>query len=221
MTGSLLVAVYALLPLVLPDSPGRKTTYLWNHLPPWLGVTLAVLALFVAQYHAWVDLRRDKEQGTRVLASLHIDGPYLLLKVKNLSSKLATFRVALSKPDTLFEMKCRWADTNTVDLALMSGESRDALVAELFFSDERNRAASWNAPSRNAPSRLIGASFATDDVPAEPDSDAAQLHSLDLEVALLSSPSLENEFKRVVRLVWGRVYEKADSEWKLVGTILR
>jgi hypothetical protein len=206
MTGSLLVAVYALLPLVLPDSPGRKTTYLWNHLPPWLGVTLAVLALFVAQYHAWVDLRRDKEQGTRVLASLHIDGPYLLLKVKNLSSKLATFRVALSKPDTLFEMKCRWADTNTVDLALMSGESRDALVAELFFSDERNRAASWNAP---------------DDVPAEPDSDAAQLHSLDLEVALLSSPSLENEFKRVVRLVWGRVYEKADSEWKLVGTILR
>jgi hypothetical protein len=54
MTGSLLVAVYELLPLVAPNGPGR--TYPWNHLPPWIAWILAVLALFVAQCRAWLEM---------------------------------------------------------------------------------------------------------------------------------------------------------------------
>src|ERR1700710_433578 len=60
MTGSLLVAAYALLPIIKPDAPG--TRYPWNHLPPWAGWALATLALIVAQYLAWREIRNDREE---------------------------------------------------------------------------------------------------------------------------------------------------------------
>jgi len=60
MTGSLLVAAYALLPIVLPDTPNRM--YPWNHLPPSVGWALAVLALFVAQYRVWLAMRNERDR---------------------------------------------------------------------------------------------------------------------------------------------------------------
>ena len=76
MTGSFLVAVYAILPLVFPDTRHRK--YLWNHLPPWAGWTLAVLAVVTAQYLAWSKVRDERERAQSEVERLKAERPLLV-----------------------------------------------------------------------------------------------------------------------------------------------
>jgi hypothetical protein len=57
MTGSLVVALYAILVVAFPSKE-----HWWNQMPQWVVWSLVVLALVAAQYRAWLDMREQRDK---------------------------------------------------------------------------------------------------------------------------------------------------------------
>lgn len=72
VTGSLLIALYTVLVLGFPDTPG-KTWHFWNHLPPLAVLSLAVLGMILAQFLAWRDVRDERNVLRTDLETLRSD----------------------------------------------------------------------------------------------------------------------------------------------------
>jgi hypothetical protein len=144
MTGSILVAAYALLPLIAPDPADKTTTYPWNHLSPWVGWTLAILALFVAQYRAWLDMRSQRDEAkishlSKVQLRIVREGNRLLLRVENTGAVAASLSARLRVDGDLahalpLDAYCRWEGGDPKkDLILKVGD-----FGHLFLAERRN-----------------------------------------------------------------------------------
>jgi hypothetical protein len=60
MTGSLPLAVYEVLTLA---APGKE--HLWNHPPPWLIWLSVLIAVTAAQFRAWLDIRKKRDEARK------------------------------------------------------------------------------------------------------------------------------------------------------------
>ncbi len=86
VTGSFPIGLYTFLVLAYPDA--GKVHYPWNHLPQWLVWTMGILALIVAQYWAWRDLRAERDLLKQGLEPLRQEREQLRGKVDVLEQQV-------------------------------------------------------------------------------------------------------------------------------------
>jgi hypothetical protein len=60
MTGSVAVALYEILTIGQPDTPGAP--HFWNHIPQWAVWEFALFCVVFAQFRAWIDMKRKRDE---------------------------------------------------------------------------------------------------------------------------------------------------------------